>query len=138
MAIDTTLTIKQQKFCHEYYTNGGNGTEAYLASYNTENKKAASVEASKLLQRDDITAYLKALNKPSQNKAINERNKKRQWLWDMIDNPNTADNDKLRAMDILNKMDQEYINITRTEEKATDISKVDTSVLHQIAQKAQN
>lgn len=133
MAIETTLTIKQRNFCHEYVKNGGNGIEAYLAAYDTESRKAANVESCKLLQRDDITAYLQALYKPSKNKAINEREKKRQFLWDMINDPESDNNDKLRAMDILNKMDQEYINITRTEDNKTDISNIDTATLHQLA-----
>ena len=138
MAIETSLTIKQQNFCHNYINNHGNGTEAYLAAYNTENKKAASVEASKLLQRDDITEYIKALRKPSVNKAINERQKKRDWLWDVIQDPTTDKSDQLRAMDILNKMDQEYINITRNEDNKTDISKLDTSTLLKLASNGSN
>lgn len=134
MAIQTSLTIKQQNFCHEYVKNGGNGIEAYLAAYDTNSRKAANVESCKLLQRDDITEYLQALYKPSKNKAINERQKKRQWLWDVINDPTTDKSDQLRAMDILNKMDQEYVNITRTEDNKPDISHIDTDKLIKLAE----
>lgn len=132
MAIETSLTLKQQNFCHEYIKNNGNGQDAYLTAYNTTSKSAAKVEACKLLQRDDITAYIQALTKPNRNKAINEREKKRTWLWNVIEDPTTDKSDQLRAMDILNKMDQEYINITRTEDNKTDISNLDTATLSKL------
>jgi phage terminase small subunit len=142
VAIETSLTVKQRNFCHAYIENGGDGMEAYLTAYDSTSKTSAKVEACRLLQRDDITAYLQALTKPMRNKAINnainEREKKRSWLWDMIENPNTGDSDRLRAMDILNKMDSEYININRNEEVQTDISKLDTAMLSKLASNGSN
>lgn len=107
------LTEKMKVFCREYYTNGGNGTEAYLSAYDTDNRVTASREAFELLKRSDINEYIKALNIPQENKAISEREKKRAILWEFINDTNKSDNDRLKAMDLLNKMDSEYINITR-------------------------
>ena len=135
MAIETTLTLKQQNFCHEYIENGGNGVKAYLTAYDSKSETAARQEACKLLKRDDITNYIQALTRPTQNKIINERDKKRNWLWGMIDNPNVSESDRLRAMDILNKMDQEYINITRNEDNKPDITKLDIDTLTKLANK---
>lgn len=131
-AIETNLTLKQQNFCHEYVKNGGNGVRAYLEAYNSKSETAARHEASKLLKRDDITDYLQTLLKPTQNKIINEREKKRTILWRMIEDENVDNSDKLRAMDILNKIDQEYVTITRDETK-TDISKLDNDTLLKLA-----
>ena len=127
------LTEKQKNFCREYVNNNGNGIEAYLFAYDSTSTSAASVESSKLLQRDDITEYIATLNKPLENRITNERQKKRDWLWNIINDPVKDDSDRLRAMDILNKMDQEYVNITRTEDTKTDISKLDTTMLEQLA-----
>jgi phage terminase small subunit len=128
------LTEKQKSFCREYFSNGGNGTQAYLFAYDSKSETSAAIEASRLLTRDDIREYLDALNKPKEDQAKNEREKKRTWLWDMIENPATSDSDRLRAMDILNKMDSEYININRNiEDKAADIKTLDTSVLEKLA-----
>ena len=140
MAIETTLTIKQQNFCHEYISNGGNGMAAYLHSYNTKSETAAKVEASKLLKRDDITAYIQALTKPNQNKIINERERKRNIIWDRIQYCIDTNDDSAvaRYMDILNKMDQEYINITRSEETKPDITKLDIDTLTKLACSGQN
>lgn len=109
------LTEKMKAFCVEYMKNGGNGTEAYLHAYNTESKTTASREASLLLRRKDINEYLHTLNIPNENKAISEREKKRAIIWDRIQYCIDTGNDNAvaRYMDILNKMDSEYININR-------------------------
>lgn len=124
------LTEKMKAFCREYISNGGNGTQAYLVAYNSNSEVSAAREANKLLYRDDITEYLKTLNKPLENKITNEREKKRSILWEFINDPNKDDSDRLRAMDLLNKMDAEYININKNiEERTHDIQNVDTTTL---------
>ena len=123
-----SLTEKMKDFCKEYINNGYNATQAYLTAYNGSSEKAATVESTKLMRRDDITEYIQALLKPSYNQAISEREKKRQWLWNMIENA-TNDSDRIRAMDILYKMDSEYINIQRIEKEETPISELDTGKL---------
>ena len=132
------LTEKQKNFCHEYVRNNGKGIEAYMFAYDSNSVGSAKQEASKLLKRDDITEYIRTITQPTINKIENEREKKRQWLWDMIDNPNIDESNRLRAMDILNKMDAEYVNITRNEESKTDISKLDIDTLSKLVGKASN
>lgn len=132
------LTEKQKNFCHEYVRNNGKGIEAYLFAYDSNSVGSAKQEASKLLKRDDITEYIRTITQPTINKIENEREKKRTWLWGMIDNPNVSESDRLRAMDILNKMDSEYINITRNEEVKTDISTLDIDTLTKLATNPQN
>lgn len=124
------LTEKMKNFCREYFTNGGNGTQAYLFAYDCNSEVTAANESSLLLKRDEIQEYLQTLNAPLEKKAISEREKKRKWLWDMIENPNVSESDKLRAMDILNKIDSEYININRNiTEDNTNITELDTDNL---------
>lgn len=134
------LTEKQKNFCREYINNNGNGTEAYLFAYDSKSKASASIEANKLLKRDDITEYLKALNKPIENHITNERQKKRSIIWDRIEYCITNNDDAAvaRYMDILNKMDAEYVNITRNEESKTDISKLDIDTLSKLVGKPSN
>lgn len=124
------LTEKQKNFCREYVRNNGNGTQAYLATYNSKSESAASIESSKLLRRDDITEYITALNKPMENRIQNEREKKRTILWDFINDTNKSDSDRLRALDLLNRMDAEYININKNiDETQENIKELDTSTL---------
>ena len=130
MAIN--ITPKQQKFA-ECIVNGMSTKDAYFAAYDTKTTdNAAYTEGAKLLNNERVQEYIKTLQKPLiakvASKAISEREKKRAWLWDMIENASN-DSDRIRAMDILNKMDSEYINIQRIEKEETPISNLDTSKL---------
>ena len=119
-------------FCKEYINNGYNATQAYLTAYGGNSEKAATVESTKLMRRDDITEFIQTLLKPSYNRALSEREKKRAVLWEIIENGDN--NDKCRAMDILNKMDSEYININRNiEDKQTEIINLDTTTLKKLS-----
>ena len=133
MANVSGLTEKMKAFAREYYNNGGNGTEAYLVAYNTDSRTTAQRESSLLLKRADINEYIKALNIPNENKAISEREKKRAVLWEIINNGDN--NDKCRAMDILNKMDAEYINVNvNKNDPSVDLNNVDLSTLKTLSE----
>lgn len=108
------ISQKMKNFCHEYVLTG-DATHAYLSAYNTTNRLTAGQEASRLLQRDDITEYIKKLNQPSINKITNDREKKRKLLWEGIERciAKGDESGAARYMDILNKMDSEYVNINR-------------------------
>lgn len=54
------LTSKQNKFLHEYFTNGNNATEAYRVAYKSLGSTATCcVEGSKLLKNPNITLWIK-------------------------------------------------------------------------------
>lgn len=130
------LTEKQKNFCREYFVNGGNGTKAYLTAYDSQSEAAASIESSKLLKRDEVVEYLATLNKPMEDQARTEREKKRAICWERIEYCTSIGDDSgaARWMDILNKMDAEYININRNiEDKTADIKQLDTSTLLKLA-----
>lgn len=127
------LTEKMKSFAREYVSNGGNGTQAYLTAYDGKSETSAAIEASKLLRRDDITDYISALNKPMENRIQNEREKKRKVLWTIIENGD--DNAKCRAMDILNKMDAEYLNINiNRNDTPVSLDNLDIDALKSIAE----
>lgn len=126
------LTPKQEKFC-QCVVSGMSGKDSYIAAYDSSGSdQNAYNESSKLLAREDIQERLKVLRKPLEEHVrttiISEREKKRAWLWNMIENAQN-DSDRIRAMDILNKMDSEYINIQRIEKDETPISELDTNKL---------
>ena len=131
------LTEKQRAFCRNI-VSGMTNKDAYQAAYDCSSDNAAWIESTKLLKREDIAEEIKTLRKPIelkvQTEALTEREKKRQILWGFIHNPAVANNDKLRAMDILNRLDQEYINVNRNiDERKTDISDIDLDKLKQLA-----
>ena len=59
------LTLKQEKFCQEYISNGGNASAAYRAAYDTAKMKEETVirNACQLLKNNNITTRLKELKK---------------------------------------------------------------------------
>ena len=125
------LTPKQEKFC-QCVVSGMTYKDSYMTAYNCKSETTAINEGSKLALRDDIQKKLETLTIPlqkaAQKQALSEREKKRAWLWDMINNA-TNDSDRIRAMDILNKMDSEYVNIQRIEKEETPIQDIDTDTL---------
>ena len=125
------LTPKMKNFCHAY-ARCGNATEAYLEAYDSKNEKVAQVEGSLLLKRDDITEYLNEINRPTINKIINEREKKRKMIWKAIERCEAKEDEAgmARWMDILNKMDAEYVNINRNiDDSAEKLSGLDITQL---------
>lgn len=54
------LTIKQQRFVKHYVTNGGNGTQAVLQSYDTDDENYAAVQASRLIRNDKVKSSIEA------------------------------------------------------------------------------
>ena len=128
------LTAKQDKFCHNI-VSGMSGKDSYLNAYNTKcTDNTAYVESTKLLKRDDIQDRIKDLRKPieikTQTTVISERQKKRDILWSFINDETKDDSNRLRALDLLNKLDGEYVNITKdiTEDK-TNIEQLDNNTL---------
>lgn len=109
------LTFKQSAFCREYISNKGNATQAYLATYGTTDYSTASTESSLLLQRDDIQAEIKRLTEPDTEKQKSERERIKDTLWAIINNADEKTENRCRAMDILNRMNAEYIQRTKDE-----------------------
>ena len=118
------LTQKKQKFGQKYF-ECGNAVEAYKTAYNCKKMSDHSIrtEASKLLKDPDITLYLSELNAKVDKKAIMSYQERMIWLTKVINgeithtsydsNGNAYDNeayisDKLKSIDILNKMDNSY------------------------------
>lgn len=111
------------------------GKDSYITAYNCNSDTTAYQESYVLLQRNDIKEYITTLKKPIEEKVISEREKKRTWLWNMIETA-TNDSDRIRAMDILNKMDSEYINVQRIQSEETPIQELEISKLIELTKLA--
>lgn len=130
------LTMKQKTFCQNIVA-GMTYKDAYKAAYNTKaSEQVLYNESSKLMLREDINDYIKTISKPleqaAQSKALTEREKKRSIIWDRIEQCIQSGDDSAiaRYMDILNKMDAEYININRNiDEQQNNITELDTTTL---------
>lgn len=125
------LTEKQERFCR-CIVSGKTGKDSYIEAYDSKgSEQNAYNEASKLLAREDIQARLSVLRKPLEEHArataISERERKKAVLWDIIERGD--DNAKCRALDILNKMDAEYININKNIEETPKLDNLDMDTL---------
>ncbi len=69
--MERKLTIKQEKFCHEYITTG-NASEAYRRAYNAEGMKPETVnrKAKVEIDKDKIRARLEALQESAQERTM--------------------------------------------------------------------
>ena len=134
------LTEKQRNFCQEYIKNNGDGRNAYLAAYDSNSPQSAGIEATRLLKRDDIQAYLTKLRKPIEKavvrKMVNERETKKNLIQERIAVCIERDDDAAiaRYLDIWNKLDGDYININKDiTDHNTEIINLDTETLKTLA-----
>ena len=99
------LNARQKAFC-EYYVACGNATEAAMkAGYSeTYSKTRTNV----LLQNVEICRYINELQEKAKSSRIMTAIERREFLTSMIKDGAVKDTDRLKALDILNKMDGEY------------------------------
>ena len=121
------MNNNQKLFCHEYVKNGNNGTRAYMEVYKAD-EETARRNASRLLTKADVKEYIKSLQKELKDEAIMSAKERMKWLTEVVKDIQrevtsirTADEDliigdknadlntKIKAIDIMNKMDGEYV-----------------------------
>ena len=99
------LNARQKAFC-EFYVASGNATEAAIkAGYSeTYSKTRTNV----LLQNVEICRYINEMQEKTKTSRIMTAIERKEFLTKMILKEETKDTDRLKALDILNKMDGEY------------------------------
>ena len=100
------LNARQKAFC-EYYVASGYATESAIKAGYSE-KTARSI-GQRLLTNVDIKKYIKELQEKAKESRILTAREKREWLSEVIKNGNEKLQDRLKALDILNKMDGDYV-----------------------------
>ena len=135
------LTPKQERFC-QCIVEGMKGVDAYRTAYNTNgSNQTIRGEAIRLLKRDDITARIEQLRQPvinhAQNVAINDREDKKKLINERIQACVEKGDDAAiaRYLDILNKMDQEYVNINKNVEEKSPLENLDNDKLLRLIKK---
>lgn len=134
------LTPKQEKFC-QCIVSGMSGKDSYMTAYDTKcSDQVAYNEASKLMLREDIQKKIQDMRKPletaAQLDALSESREIKIKLWEIINNKTANDSDRIRAMDILNKMNNTYLDRQRIEKDETPINDLDTSKLIELTKLA--
>nr|DAO66965.1 MAG TPA: Terminase small subunit [Caudoviricetes sp.] len=100
-----TLNARQKKFA-EYYVQSGNAAEsAVKAGYSA---KYANTNASKLLQNTTIANYIRELSEKLKDERIMTAKDRQVLLSDIARDDENEPNDRIKAVDTLNKMTGEY------------------------------
>ena len=103
------LTAKQEAFVQNIL-QGMSQADAYRSAYDTKRMTEKTVweSASKLMANPKVTTRLKELRDELASEAIMSAQKRLEWLTGIIKNDNESTGDKLKAVDIMNKMQGEY------------------------------
>jgi len=108
------LSVTQEKFVSELI-KGESQRSAYRAAYIGSRKwkdSAVDSQACRLLKSPKVAARYSELIEKSSNKSIMSAIERKEWLTNLINDKVINIGDKLKALDILNKMSGEYITKT--------------------------
>ena len=108
---DTMLTDKQENFCINIALKGMTQIDAYKNAYDADNMVDNSIyrEASLLIDNPKVSQRINELREKAASSKIMSAIQRKEWLTDMVLNDTEANKtDKLKALDILNKMTGEY------------------------------
>lgn len=131
--MSSKLTLKQEKYVQNLI-KGMSQRQAYKNAFDTANMKDETIDnkAYLLLKKDEVRVRYEELTKKAEDEAIMSAIERKKWLSDVIkgnikhisysSNGDEYENeayisDKLKAVDLLNKMDNSYqqnIKIERT------------------------
>lgn len=104
------LTAQQEKFVQNIL-QGMNQAEAYRSAY-PKNKMADKTvweAASRLMANSKVKARLTELRQELASPAIMSAQKRLEWLTGIIQSQEETTGDKLKAVDLMNKMQGEYV-----------------------------
>ena len=104
------LTDKQEKFV-QGIISGLNQADAYRNAYNASKMSDNAIyrEASLLMSLPKVTQRIKELRDQSASGAVMSARERMEWLSDLIRSENETTTDKLKAVDLINKMSGEYV-----------------------------
>ena len=103
------LTSQQEHFCR-CIIEGMTQSDAYRTAYSTENytNKQIWQKASSLMALEEVRERVKALRGELASEKIMSAQKRLEWLTRLIESGEEITTDKLKALDIMNKMTGEY------------------------------
>lgn len=104
------LTPKQEKFVQNII-EGMSQADAYRSAYDSKKMSDNAIyrEASLLMAHPKITQRLAELSAKADRPKIMSAQKRLEWLSDRIEDDAVDINAKLKAIDIMNKMEGEYV-----------------------------
>lgn len=107
------MTDRQEKFCIEF-VRCGNATEAYKAAgYKVKSDRAATSAGNRLLTFVDVQKKVEELTRRATEGKIMDATERREVLTSIARSRGQDSQDRIRAIDTMNKMDGLYINKTQ-------------------------
>lgn len=100
------LNERQKKFA-EYYAQCGNAAESALKAGYSESY--ATHRTDEMLRNVEIAEYIKELTEKAQDARIMTAKERQITLSDMAKDAENAPTDRIKAIDVLNKMTGEYL-----------------------------
>jgi phage terminase small subunit len=113
------LTAKQEKFVQNII-DGMTQADAYRGSYDTSRMtdKTVHEKASRLMADDKVRARLEELRGMMMKPTIMSAQERLEWLTNLVNNEEEGTNEKLKAIDIMNKMQGEYVQKVEADVKS--------------------
>lgn len=104
------LTAKQEKFVQNII-QGMSQADAYRSAYPNQKMSDKSVweTASKLMTNPKVVSRLNELRDKLASESIMSAQERMEWLTKLVKNQEEGTNEKLKAIDIMNKMSGEYV-----------------------------
>lgn len=113
------LTQKQEQFALNIF-KGLNQADAYRQSYSAKNMSDNAIyrEASLLMSNPKIAQRIQELRDKTAKYSIMSAQERLEWLSNLISNEEEGTNEKLKAIDIMNKMQGEYVQKVEADVKS--------------------
>ena len=104
------LTAKQEQFVQNII-QGMSQADAYRSAYDTKRMSDNAIyrEASLLMNNPKVTQRMAELSAKADRPKIMSAQRRLEWLTERIEDDKVDINAKLKAIDIMNKMDGEYV-----------------------------
>jgi phage terminase small subunit len=112
------LTAKQEAFVQNII-QGMSQADAYRSAYDTKRMSDNAIyrEASLLVENPKVAQRIKELREHLAKPSIMSAQERLEWLTQLIQSEEESTTDKLRAADIMNKMQGEYVQKVEAEVK---------------------
>lgn len=110
------LTAKQEQFAQNII-KGMSQADAYRSAYDTKrmSDKTVHENASRLANNSKVTARLVELRDELASESIMTAQKRLEWLTELVNSDTETTGDKLKAIDIMNRMQGEYVQKVQAE-----------------------
>ena len=117
--IGRKLTQKQKKFAQNYVETG-NASQSYIsAGYSAKTVEIAGSEGAKLLKNPLVVGEIDRLNSEIASKKIASATERQQYLTAVMRSSHEETKDRIRATEILGKMQGDFIERVEIKEVPT-------------------